>query len=158
MKKSISLIICIIVIASAGYVGAVSIGLAQNPVRVNDPDDPNFDPDSFSFNLYKFDREAKIEYFKKLFPIGTSKEFVDRVLVQAGGAKPLEIKEMPEGWQVWRYDGPDDLLTPGGPTHTFIFKADKLDNIQFSNIEYLYQNQTTKEILREIYAKDRRRG
>lgn len=45
-----------------------------------------FDPDKFSFNDYKTHDSLK-STIQKLFPLGTSKEFVERVLITAGGVE-----------------------------------------------------------------------
>lgn len=55
-------------------------------MKVTDPAAPGFDPDKFSFSDYYDNKEMTLaEAYKILFPPGTPKEFVDRVLVKAGG-------------------------------------------------------------------------
>ena len=68
-----------------------SIG-ACNPFKVTDPHDPNFDPMKFKFG---FSREKEVEVFKVIFPIGTKKEFVDQVLIEAGNARLLSSDDLP---------------------------------------------------------------
>lgn len=58
--------------------------LASCDSKVTDPSDPRFEPDRFSFRDYETHEELT-DAFRKLFPPGTSKEFVERVLVKAGG-------------------------------------------------------------------------
>lgn len=58
------------------------------PFKVKDPSDPKFNPDKFAFRDYYDEGEISIrEAYRRLFPIGVSKEFVSRVLVNAGGTK-----------------------------------------------------------------------
>jgi hypothetical protein len=64
----------------------------SNPFKVTDPSDPKFNPDKFRFEDYPGIPQMT-EALKKLFPVGTPKEFVERVLVKAGGA---EAKDNPE--------------------------------------------------------------
>jgi hypothetical protein len=54
------------------------------PFKVTDPTDPRFNPDRFRFSDYG-PGELK-PAFRILFPIGTSKEFVERVLIKATGS------------------------------------------------------------------------
>lgn len=111
-----------------------------NPLKVTDPSDPRFNPDKFRFVDYR-SREEKIDAFRNLFPVGTSKEFVDRVLVSSGGSKSSEIKEFP---QVWRYLEPAHPGLPNGPVHIFIFTdEDKVENVYFAANEYLYPDRLT---------------
>lgn len=120
---------------------------ACNPFKVTDPSDPHFDPMKFSFRDNLFDREAKMDAFRKLFPIGTPKEFVDEVLIEAGGATSSQSKQLP---RVWRYLEPQYFGFPKGPVHRFIFdENNKVDNIYYSVSEYLYSSRTTIEELRK---------
>ncbi|MBP7722391.1 MAG: hypothetical protein KA155_07615 [Alphaproteobacteria bacterium] len=64
---------------------------ACNPFKITDPSNPRFKPENFSFKDYG-NRESYIQAFKILFPIGTKKEFVESVLVEAGGAKTQNDK------------------------------------------------------------------
>ena len=129
------------------FLCSASIG-ACNPMKVTDPADPGFDPDQFSFQDNFFDREAKIDVFRKLFPPGTPKEFVDRVLVKAGGAKVSQTKALSG---LWHYSEPPIPGLPNGPVHNFIFNNnEKLENINFTNTEYLYPNRITTEDLYNI--------
>ena len=130
---------------------SISVG-ACNPLKVTDPSDPNFDPDKFSFRDNFFDREAKIDAFRKLFPPGTPKAFVAQVLVAAGGAKNSQGSEFPDEWPVWRYDVPPVPGYPAGPVHIFIFNVNnEVENISFAANEYLYPSRKTKKQLRQMY-------
>lgn len=55
------------------------------PFKVTNPTNPFFNPDRFRFSDYR-DQESLRAAFRELFPPGTSEEFVDRVLIDAGGA------------------------------------------------------------------------
>lgn len=54
--------------------------------KIKDPYHPWFEPDQFRFEDYTGSRCMMKEAMAKLFPPGTPKAFVDRVLVSAGGA------------------------------------------------------------------------
>jgi len=109
-----------------------SIG-ACNPMKVTDPNDPNFDPDKFSFRDYGEGKEMSLhEAFRRLFPPGTSKEFVEHVLVKVGGVEKYGCKEnsvqslctyyYPQYMQGWKpnsrtsliFDKNNKVITAGG--------------------------------------------
>lgn len=80
----------------------------SNPFKVTDPSDPKFNPDKFSFNDYKTHEELR-DAFRKLFPVGTDREFIERVLVNAGGAKivdTFDFKAEGGGYLHIRYEEP----------------------------------------------------
>lgn len=98
-----------------------------NPFKVTDPNDPRFDPMEFRFEDYHDENLTVREVFPILFPIGTSKEYVDKVLVQAGNAKTYQSKT---NQSEWIYKEP--LQSIGGPPiHVFIFD----ENNQLVNIK-----------------------
>lgn len=68
-----------------------------NPFKVTDPAESGFNPDKFSFSDYKSAEELR-DAFKKLFPVGVPKQFVDRVLVDAGGASTYQSQNAPSKW------------------------------------------------------------
>lgn len=144
-----------------GSLAVVLLGLCAIfgawPLKATDPSDPKFNPDNFSFNDHRFDREAKIAEFKALFPVGTPKAFVDRVLVDTGGGRILQI-EAPKGWEVWRYDEPPIPFIPGSTGHIFLFdSAGKVQNIYFALSETLYpENITHKQVREQLRAEDGR--
>ena len=59
--------------------------IACNPFKVTDPNDARFDPDQFSFYDYDNYTERRAA-LKKVFPVGTSKEDVDKILLEQDGA------------------------------------------------------------------------
>ena len=61
----------------------------SDPFKVTDPSDPKFNPDKFKFEDYP-GIPLMTDALKKLFPVGTPKEFVEKILVDVGGAR-LEI-------------------------------------------------------------------
>lgn len=54
--------------------------------KIRDPYHPWFNPDKFQFEDYTMSYCTRQDVLAKLFPVGTPKQFVDRVLVKAGGA------------------------------------------------------------------------
>jgi hypothetical protein len=69
------------------FVVAFCYLLVPNPFKITDPYHPRFKPDNFRFEDYVVSTCAEKEIMAKLFPVGTDKSFVDRVLVNSGGAK-----------------------------------------------------------------------
>jgi hypothetical protein len=55
--------------------------------KILNPYHQQYDPDQFRFEDYSASKCLSWEVLAKLFPPGTPKSFVDRVLVSAGGAK-----------------------------------------------------------------------
>lgn len=98
--KPLLLAAALLALLISGYVGATSVGLAQNLMKITDPDDPNFNLDRFSFHDYG-SKDELADALKKLFPVGTPKSLIDRVLVDAGGAKPSQSKTHPQLWHYW---------------------------------------------------------
>ncbi|MCB1558099.1 MAG: hypothetical protein KDJ50_04175 [Alphaproteobacteria bacterium] len=58
----------------------------SDPFKVTDPSDPKFNPDKFKFEDYP-GIPLMTDALKKLFPVGTPKEFVEKILVDVGGAR-----------------------------------------------------------------------
>ena len=147
MKKKLLIIIGIVaVLASIPYGFARHYGLIKPLLKITDPTSPLFNPNRFRFNDYT-GREDKVDAFRKMFSVGTPKEFVDQVLVEAGGAKSAPIKEFP---QVWRYNEPMRFGLPAGPVHIFIFNENnELENIQAFADEILYPDRLTLRKLKQ---------
>jgi len=73
-----------LLIFSLLFLGACTSNPAST-FKVKDPDDPRFNPYEFSY----LDTKGTIhreEIFAKMFPVGTDKKFVDKVLIESGGA------------------------------------------------------------------------
>jgi hypothetical protein len=126
-----AMILCAVVIAAIMVFG--------NPLKVTDPADPRFNPDKFCFCDYAAGSGMR-EAFKKLFPVGTPKEFVDRVLINAGGA---EIWKRGEKINFYGYREPRriyEMKQP--PSHFFLFDEDlKLVNISVGGGPIIYKDQ-----------------
>lgn len=117
-KKQI--IILAILIAVIGIVMSIA-----NPFKVTDPSDPRFNPDKFRFSDYSYDDDSLRDAFRKLFPIGTPKEYVDRVLVDAGNAR---MSQDPTYDELYLYYEPKwhrlRHFMKGPPHYNFIFDED----------------------------------
>jgi len=78
MKQLFLLILCVL-----------SLSACENDptsiFKVKDPADSRFDPMKFSYLDYRGTVHLQ-EIFPKIFPVGTDKAFVDKVLIDAGGA------------------------------------------------------------------------
>ena len=123
------------------------IGTSVALAKVTDPSNPAFNPDHFNFSDYK-DRNELIAVYKKLFPVGTPKETVDRVLVTAGKArcgqdqtyKNLWICQQPRSFKNW------DV----GPNFLLIYDDEmKLLNINPNGLGDIYPNSTTRKDLKQ---------
>ena len=75
----------LLLIIFAGYLISIT------PNKTIDPNDPNFDPLKFRFEDYKADRRIE-EVIKIMFPEGTDKEKIDKILINVAGAKGFEQK------------------------------------------------------------------
>jgi hypothetical protein len=63
------------------------LSVASCATKVIDPSDPRFDPTKFSFEDFRQRHFGQpIVYFNKLFPAGTDKAYVDKILVTVGHA------------------------------------------------------------------------
>jgi hypothetical protein len=111
---------------------------ACDPFKVTDPNDPNFDPMKFRFSDYNHNEE--IEVFRKIFPVGTKKEFVDQVFVEAGNANMFQNKD---NKNIWHYTPPEFVKGMGKASYKVIYdEDDKLLNIQSpSTAKYTYPDQ-----------------
>lgn len=67
--------------------------VACNPFKVTDPNDPRFDVTKFDLNDYKSHTELA-EVMRILFKVGTTKDEVDRVLVEYGQAKMTDVANL----------------------------------------------------------------
>lgn len=144
-SSKIQIIIVTLLIVVAGTAMCVA-----NPFKVTDPSKPGFNPDRFSFSDYTGNEET-IEFFRKLFPVGTPKEFVDRVLMDAGDASTLQSKDLPQVWSYSRHSHP--IFGPYAP-HRFIFSENNtVENIKVNAGYYVYPDRITTEKLRENQGK-----
>lgn len=131
---------------------AVAAFVIVNPFKVTDPSDPRFDPDKFKFSNYSYDDDSLRDAFQKLFPIGTPKDFVDRVLVDAGGATGGQGRTLKELYSYYEPKG-ERLrhLMKGPPHYNFIFNEDNtVNNIYLGS--YLYPGQLTINDLEAKWA------
>lgn len=119
---------------------AIILGLSsfwfwyEAPLKVKDPTDPRFNPDKFAFRDYE-QRDDLRYAFRELFPLGTPKSFVDRVLVEAGQAAPHKrTKNMPKPhpYSWFTYIEPSNFLRSikGNISHQFLYD----ENLQVINV------------------------
>lgn len=121
---------------------------ACNPLKVTDPRDPRFNPNNFSFSDY--DKTEVRSVFMVLFPVGTSQEFIDKVLVEAGGAS----KNLNSNYsELVHYIHKPYLQV----NHTFIFKEGKLINIHPFGGAKVYEDQPGIEDIKATYRKEHNR-
>jgi len=126
----------IILLIGAIFLFGIFITIMQ-PFKVIDPSIEGFDPDSFKISDYK-DIESIQHAYKALFPPGTPKSYVDRVLVKAGGARAFKFRN--EKINLWGYDWPS-FYPEGGSRDLFYFNTtDKLINISIGGNSELYPN------------------
>lgn len=127
--------------------GALGWAAIANPFKATDPNNPNFDPMKFRFEDY-ITGDPLRDVFREIFPVGTDKSFVDKILVGSGGATSSQSKNAEE---IWRYTEPRSIrhsISPG--FHLFIFDSqNKLLNIQVNGGERLYPNQISSKELHQ---------
>jgi len=146
-KKILSAAFAAIIVAA----GSMAVADA---IKVTDPTDPRFNPDEFKFTDYKNPDELVVIY-KKIFPIGTSKEFVDRVLVKAGGARCARSKTFEKLWSCRKPRNYNDWEGLGAPFSLIFDNKMRLLNIN-NGAEEIYPNSVTWKDLEEEYKKNLR--
>jgi len=65
--------------------GAYLVALAK-PTKITDPHDPAFNIEKFDSRDYKSADEIA-EVFRKFFPLGTKRSYIDHILVENGGIR-----------------------------------------------------------------------
>lgn len=124
--------ITILIVAACGFIYFVQ------PFKVTDPSDQRFNPDHFRFSDYS-NAEFR-ELCKILFPVGTPETLVDRVLVDAGGARKNIDRE--SNGRIVIYDS--GWLT--AVRHDVVYDENrKLINMNPLNGISLYPNQPTRD-------------
>jgi len=81
MKKLLKMIFVLALFVQAG---------CNAESKIIDPNHPNFDPLQFKFEDYADPEEAgfsKHDVFKVIFPIGTPKSYIDKILIDGAGAE-----------------------------------------------------------------------
>ncbi|MFA5989467.1 MAG: hypothetical protein WC803_07670 [Sphingomonas sp.] len=143
LRRTFALFVALVVFSTAA---------CSNPFKITDPSDPKFDPDHFSFDDYRGINKLA-EAYAKLFPIGTPKSFVDRVLINAGESISEQDKTFPEVWHYWHkktlrnFDGP--------PQDVFIFdEKDTLVNIHPLGGPAVYDHQLNLDQLNKNRLKN----
>lgn len=111
---------------------------ACNPFKITDPNDPKFDPYKFSFG--DFNAQNEKYYLQALFPIGTDKVFIDKILIGAGKAKKFQSSG---DKNIWHYAIPEIITGFGRGSYIVIYdKNDRLLNIQSPlTAKYIYPDQ-----------------
>lgn len=79
-------LICII--AGIFFLGGIYLSVFQ-PFKITDPSQEGFDVEKFRFEDYR-NSEAKRYAFKLLFPQNTDKSYIDRILIDKGGARAVQ--------------------------------------------------------------------
>lgn len=127
---------------------AISLIVLVDPFKVTDPLNPAFNPDRFSFRDYS-GREELMVVYRALFPIGTPKAEVDRVLMKAGGATCYNA---PEIKSLWLCRQPKSLKHwDHAPVFSIAFDDDlKLLNIYPNNTMGVYPNGVKLEDILKI--------
>lgn len=123
--------------------------VAPNPFKITDPADPRFDPTRFDFCDYD-----ELELWKalgSLFPPGTSKSYIDAVLVEAGDARTGPYNQAkddsPSSLGYTTYGRPNKWCHPHikkPPHYIFVFNSnDELVNIQTQHGASMFGDQLT---------------
>ncbi len=94
------------------------------PFKVKDPSDPKFNPDKFAFRDYN-SKDELTNVFRVLFPLGTGKEKVDKILVKSGRATAIVNKNTVKEGEVYiNYNEPSDLFRSlKGTGHNFVYDS-----------------------------------
>lgn len=140
-----TLIICATLIAAL----AAYLFIAE-PFKITDPSDPRFNPDKFKFSDYK-SRDDLIHVYRTTFPVGTSKAFVDRVLIKSGKATCGQNKTYPN---LWHCRQPKTLKHWDIAPHLLLIYDDNLNllNINPNGMGEIYPDSVTFEELKNYEA------
>jgi len=120
---------------------------------VTDPHDPRFNPERFRFTDYRI-REEQAEVYRQMFPVGTSRTYVEEILVHHAGAGAFDITgELKKpGYKVIIYnDIRGKAYLKGPPALIFLFGKDgKVVNIETGYIN-VYPEQISFYDVRKSY-------
>jgi hypothetical protein len=127
-------------------------------LAITDPDDPNFDPEDFRFENYDqmrsypkgegWRKDPLTRALVKMFPPGTDRAYVDKILVEQAGAlanKNPRAVHLRQGDVGYSYLWPP--RTVGGWVVSFIYRNDKSVSMKMgTNLVYGYdQNKGEKQ-------------
>ena len=121
MKKifsGFSIALLLITLIIGGYFATIFV--PSEWYKVTDPTNPDFNPDNFSYRDYRNQPMELREAFRVMFPQGTPKEYVDRILVDKAGFTELFVGEVEEYYLVG-YGFPSKYFWKGSPTFTAIY-------------------------------------
>lgn len=122
---------------------------APIPFKVTDPSDPNFDPLKFKYTDYYSESEFAAA-IKTMFPVGTKKNDVDRILIDIGEGTAKKYNYQHESLKDkntyrYRYNSPfrKALITlffpmPSDewPSHYIAIDYDKEDRVERVNVMF----------------------
>jgi hypothetical protein len=91
--KKILVCITTVIVLLFGY------AIIGNPFKITDPSDPRFDPAKFDFCDYE-DEGGNMRAFEIIFPVGTKKDYVDKILIGSGGALSRFVYENQNGQKI----------------------------------------------------------
>lgn len=136
------------ILGALAIISFAAIVIAAATFKTSNPSSPFYDPDSFKFERYDGSRGELHVAFQKLFPLGTPKEFVDRVLIQAGGASCDQDTALKDLWNCRRPVVEGSKASQA--VFTLIYDKDmKLLNAYPSNRAPIYPSSVTIEKLHE---------
>ena len=87
MKKILIISGVVLAVFVAGYVGAIGVGLADNPMKVTDPSDPRFEIRNLRYEDYRYSNNPSQDVAKVLrmfIPKGSDRSYVEEILVGGG--------------------------------------------------------------------------
>lgn len=106
------------------------------PFKATDPLSPMFSESWFRMRDYaseKGTRELRDKVLPKLFPVGTPKEYVDKILVTYGGARLDDHTNVIEGMYIYRYTPLYLMLTPDSfMIRVYYDQNNKVKSIRFA--------------------------
>ncbi len=74
----------------------LAFNVINNSLAVTDPDDPRFDVSKFRYENYRETNDHFRRKITKIFPIGTDKFYVDKILVKQAGARAPSPNDLTE--------------------------------------------------------------
>ena len=115
---------------------------------ITDPDDPKFDPMQFRFEYYKdrYGNEWDLpKALIKMFPPGTDKAYIDKILVEQAGARNYEAPEKKRKF-VYRWPSNASL---GGEIFFIYYDENNRSASFFSSVVRYYERNDYRDLSQE---------
>lgn len=155
VKQGILFIILGIFLFVGGYIAVICV--PSEWYKVTDAHHPDFNPEKFSYRDYRNEPMKLREAFRVMFPQGTSKEYVDRILIQGADFRQRRRYEV-NGYYLLIYSFPKKYFWKGAPSFRVVYDQDEnLVQINYPYLMPLYEADVTYDELMDIHIEQYKR-